>query len=434
MIRDVRMENEMSKRTHVDEWFSSRKLGLFLHFGLYSIEGWHEQDQMRRRIPRSVYEQLIQRFNPVDFDADAILDLAEHVGMKYVCLTTKHHDGFCLWNTKQTEFNVMQSPYGSDIVGQLADACHRRNFPLGLYYSVVDWHHPSYPNQGRHHELPGPEDGDEPDWYRYMDYLKAQIRELCTNYGEIAHFFWDMNVPEFTDPSINEMLRSLQPRMVINNRGFDEGDFGTPEREYQKSETDRTASFARPTEACNSVGTQSWGYRKDEDYYTSQFLMQSIDAMMAKGAHYLLNVGPDTKGGIPDAASELLEEIGEWYGRVREAFSGTTPCTELTTNQQVLLTRRESTVYVHLSMPVRADAVLLPPLYSLPSSATILNTGDRLECSLDVLPSYWKNGSKVLRIKGISRQLLARNEIVILKLVFEGASLNRLSDIDEFQG
>ena len=145
------------------EWFSKRKLGLFLHFGLYSIEGWHEQDQMRRRIPRATYEKLITRFNPVDFNADRILDLAESVGMEYVCLTTKHHDGFCLWDTQQTDFNVTKSPYGKDIIRQLADTCHRRGFPLGLYYSVADWHHPNYPNQGRHHELPGPVDGDSPD-------------------------------------------------------------------------------------------------------------------------------------------------------------------------------------------------------------------------------------------------------------------------------
>jgi alpha-L-fucosidase len=424
----------MANGAHIDDWFSRRRFGLFLHFGIYAIEGWHEQDQMRRRIPRREYGKLTDRFNPVAFDADAILDLAESVGMEYVCMTTKHHDGFCLWDTQQTEFNVMRSLYGRDIVKQLADACHRRDFPLGLYYSVADWHHPSYPNQGRHHELAGPEEGDEPDWNRYMDYLKAQVRELCTGYGEIRHFFWDMNVPEFRDPSVNEMLRSLQPGMVINNRGFDDGDFGTPEREYQKSDTDRASEFDRPTEACNSVGTQSWGYRKDEDYYTSQFLMQSIDAMMAKGAHYLLNVGPDASGSIPDIASDTLQEIGEWYKRVREAFSDTVPCSGLTTNRRVLLTRRGSTLYVHLGMPARADAVLLPPLSSLPTTATVLNTGEELACSVDVVPMHFRDRSQVLRVKGIPRQLLAGNEIVILKLEFESDTLNTLSDVKEFQG
>ena len=235
----------------VNEWFATRRFGLFLHFGLYAIEGWHEQDQMRRRIPRATYEKLITRFNPVDFNPEQILDLAGSAGMEYICLTTKHHDGFCLWDTKQTAFNVMNSPYGKDIVGQLAEACHRRGFPLGLYYSVADWHQPNYPNQGRHHELAEPEAGDEPDWDTYMAYLREQVRELCTNYGELRHFFWDINVPKHRDPGVNEMIRSLQPKIVINNRGFDEGDFGTPEREYNQDQTERQTRFSRPSEACN---------------------------------------------------------------------------------------------------------------------------------------------------------------------------------------
>ncbi len=404
--------------TDIDEWFSARKLGLFLHFGLYSIEGWHEQDQMRRRIPRIEYENLISRFNPAAFDPDRILKLAEAVGMEYVCLTTKHHDGFCLWDSKQTDFNVMHSPYGMDIVRKMADACHARGFPLGLYYSVVDWHHPNYPNHGRHHELAGPEPGDAPNWSLYMDYLRAQVQELCTNYGEIRHFFWDMNVPGHFDPTVNAMLRSLQPNIVINDRGFDDGDFGTPEREDQKDDTDRATCFARPTEACNSVGTQSWGYRKDEDYYTSTFLIQSIDEMMTKGAHYLLNVGPDANGRIPEVASAILSEIGDWYGRTYEAFSDTQPCSELTTNPDVLMTRRGNMIYVHLRNPVKSNAVVLPPLSEMPSEAVLLNTGDALDCSIDVLPGYWKDNLHMLRIKGLRQELLNGGETLVVRLRF----------------
>ena len=179
------------------------------------------------------YERLVGQFNPTRFDPDAWLDLAERTGMRYVCLTTKHHDGFCLWDTAQTDYNVMRTPYGRDVVGMLAEACHRRCFPLCLYYSVVDWHHPSYPNQDRSHELAGPQPGDEPDFAKYRAFLVAQVRELCTQYGEIHGFWWDMNVTGVVDPSINAMIRSLQPKAVINNRGFDEGDFGTPERDYE---------------------------------------------------------------------------------------------------------------------------------------------------------------------------------------------------------
>lgn len=424
----------MSNHSVVENWFSRRKLGLFLHFGLYSIQGWHEQDQMRRRIPRVEYEKLIAQFNPEAFDPDAILDLAQRAGMEYVCLTTKHHDGFCLWDSEQTDFNVMRSPYGRDLVGELADACHRRDFSLGLYYSVVDWHHPNYPNQGRHHELARPEKGDSPDWDSYLEYLRAQVRELCTNYGEIRHFFWDMNVPEHHEPAVNQMLRSLQPNMVINNRGFDDGDFGTPEREYQKSLTDQQTSFERPTEACNSVGTQSWGYRKDEDYYTSQFLIQSIDAMMAKGAHYLLNVGPDAQGRIPDVATAILDEIGKWYGKVREAFADSQPCSGLTTNKDVLLTRRGNVVYVHLRNPVKSGSVLLPPLRDLPVSALLLNTGDEIECSTEVLPAYWQDNARVLRIKGLPEGVLAGGETLVIKLTFGSAPIDGAIETTEFKG
>ena len=408
----------MGNSIAVREWFAKRRLGLFMHFGIYSIKGWHEQDQMRRHIPRAEYETLITQFNPVAFDADDILDLAQSVGMEYVCLTTKHHDGFCLWDTRMTDFNVMNSPYGQDLVRQLADACHRRGFPLGLYYSVADWHHPNYPNQGRHHELPGPEPGDDPDWNKYLAFLRGQVRELCTEYGEIRHFFWDMNVPKQIDPSINEMLRGLQPQIVINDRGFDAGDFGTPEREYQKDDTDRVTRFARLTEACNSVGTQSWGYREDEDYYSTEFLISSIDSVMAKGGNYLLNVGPDRTGRIPDPAVAILEDIGAWYRKVREAYGESEPATELTTNRDVLLTRRDNLLYVHLACPAKCDGVALPPISQEPLRAVLLNTGETLRTRVDLLPVHWQAGTKCLVIKGLPRNMLA-GETLVIRLEFD---------------
>jgi len=157
--------------------------------------------------------------------------------MKYICLTTKHHDGFCLWDTKQTAYNTMNTPYGKDIVKMLADACHKRSVPLCLYYSIADWNQPNYPNQGRHHELP-PQPGDQPDLMKYIEFLKKQVVELCTNYGEIHGFWWDMNVDKHVDRTINDIIRKLQPKAVINNRGYDEGDFGTPERDYEKGGED----------------------------------------------------------------------------------------------------------------------------------------------------------------------------------------------------
>jgi len=399
------------------EWFATRKLGLFLHFGLYAINGWHEQEQWRRRIPRAQYRELSKRFNPTAFDPDAIIDLAQSAGMEYLCLTTKHHDGFCLWDTKCTDFNVMNTPARRDLVGELAEACHRRAFPLGLYYSIPDWHHPNYPNTGLHHQLPCPEPGDEPDWDLYYAYLREQVLELMTNYGEIKHFFWDINVTEHRDPSLNARIRELQPGIVINNRGFDDGDFGTPERDYNADETERVWRFPRPTEACNSVGMQSWGYRTGEDFYAASFLISGIDATMAKGGNYLLNVGPAADGSIPSAYAERIDEVGCWYRRVRESFADTVPASNLTDNPQVLVTQRDEVVYVHVQRPFVSSSLVLAPIEALPLSATLLNTGERVDFSLEALPYYWANAGRYLVLRNIPLAAMA-HETPVIRLEF----------------
>ena len=378
------------------DWFFRRRFGMFVHWGLYALPAWHEQIQWRRGIRRREYAQLLHRFNPERFDPDAWLDAAERAGMEYVCFTTKHHDGFCLWDTRLTDFNVMRSPYGRDILAMLAEACHRRGVPLCLYYSCVDWHHPNYPNEGRHHELPGPEDGDEPDLPRYMEFLKGQMRELCTNYGEIHGIFWDMNVPQHRDPSVNAMVRALQPKAVIDNRGYDEGDYDTPERQVPEGRR-----FTRPTEACQSVGRESWGYKEDEDYYSTLHLMQSIDKILAMGGNYLLNVGPRADGTLPPEAVAILERIGDWYGRVREAFAGAEPASDRTDNQGVLLTARGDTVYVHFPRQPEAGGTVLRPLDSAPRRATLLNTGAALQASVEVTPRLWQDGRPYLRLRGL---------------------------------
>jgi alpha-L-fucosidase len=404
------------------DWFFEKRFGLFVHWGLYAIPAWHEQDQWRRSVPRAEYERLIHRFNPVRFDPDAWLDVLQEAGMAYLCVTTKHHDGFCLWDTACTGFNVARSPYKRDVVGMLADACHRRGVPLCLYYSIADWHHPNYPNQGRHHELAAPEPGDRPDWDAYMDFLTRQIRELCTNYGEIHGIWWDMNVPKHVDPSVNAMIRRLQPDAVINNRGFDDGDFATPERHVPEGRR-----FSRPTEACQSLGRESWGYKADEDYYAASFLVQSIDKIMAMGGNYLLNVGPTAEGVIPDEQVALLRKIGRWYTAVREALLDAAPASHLTENQDVLLTRKGNTLYVHFATPPEASGTLLPPLAAAPERAMLLNTGAPLQTSVEITPRSWqqqwnqgRRGAGILpslRLRGLPVESLG-DPVPVAKLEF----------------
>jgi alpha-L-fucosidase len=397
------------------DWFHEKRFGMFVHWGLYSIPAWHEQHQWRAKVPRAEYGKLRERWNPAKFDPDQWLDLLQEAGMEYLTLTTKHHDGFCLFESRHTDFHTVNTPFKKDIVGLVADACHKRNIPLCLYYSIADWHHPNYPNQGRHHELPRPEAGDRPDWPAYLDFLKAQVRELCTNYGEIHGLWWDMNVPEHKDPSINAMVRQLQPKAVINNRGFDDGDFGTPERDYKSAVG---SGFHTRVEACQAVGSESWGFRTDEDYYTLGHLERSIDRFLARGANYLLNVGPTAEGLIDDRSAAILRDIGKWFKTVRESYHGTEQAGHLSTSPKAMLTRRGNDLYVHLNQPLETDAIKLPPFTVAPRKATLLNDGRPLETSTALCPPEHQSGDKWLRVRGIPADAMA-NTVPVIKLEFD---------------
>lgn len=402
------------------DWFFQKRLGLFVHWGIYSVNAWHEQDQNRRKIPRAEYAKLADQFNPVQFDPDAWLDLAEETGMEYICFTTKHHDGFCMWKTEQTEFHIGNTPYGEDILKQLADACHRRNFPLCLYYSVVDWKHPHYSGQGLWHDMKVPEEGDEPDWPRYRKFLMAQLEELCTRYGEIRAFWWDMNTSGIVDHEINQAIRRWQPKAVINGRGFDKGDFTTPERGRGDSNSE---PYKNLTEACQSVGCHSWGYKEDEDYFTGQFLQQSIDKTLCRGGNFLLNIGPKADGTIAPEHVEILRNLGKWYQSVRESYRDTEMAPALSGNDGIFITRRDdsNSLYVHLNQPLNSNAVLLNPIHKSPQRAVLLNTSEELETVLDKLPRFCfrTDGDFIfLRLRNLPASVF-ENTVPVVRLDFD---------------
>lgn len=398
------------------DWFFEHRYGMFVHWGLYSITGWHEQHQWRGRVERNKYVQLSKHWNPKKFNPDEWLDLMQEAGMKYITITTKHHDGFCLWDTKETAFNTVNTPYKKDIIGMLADACHKRQIPLCLYYSIADWNHPNYPNEGRHHELQ-PQPGDSPDWDKYMEFLKAQVRELCTNYGEIHGFWWDMNVPQYKDTSVNAMIRKLQPKAVINNRGFDEGDFGTPERDYDNA-ANEAKGFERLTEACQSVGMESWGYKKDEDYYTDRHLISSIDRYLARDANYLLNVGPTGEGEIPAQSADILIRIGLWKKAVDESFINVKNDSELINSPGVLVTRKDKTVYVHLNRLPVGNGIKLKPITVAPEKATLLNNGKKVDFVVNLCPSDHATQQPYLRLRNLPVAEYS-NSAMVIKLEFD---------------
>lgn len=398
--------------------FHDHRFGLFIHWGLYAIGGWHEQEIWRLPRSRAEYGKYLDQFNPVHFDPDAWLDAAEAAGMDYVVFTTKHCDGFCNWDTAHSDFKITKTPYGKDVLALLAEACQRRNIPLGLYYSIPDMHHPAYPHAGRPYEFAEPQPGDTADQAAYIDYIRAQAEELLTRYGPIHCWWWDANVMKYADEGFHPYLKSLQPDILINNRGFGQSDFGTPERDWDDS-VNTLDAFPEATEACQSIGLYAWNWKADEDYYSDWHLQSSVAKIMAKGGNYLLNVGPQADGTFTAHDSALLKRLGDWFHSVKEAFDNTVPCNGLSDNAGVLLTRREDTLYVILNQPPTTNAVRLRPLNATPVTATLLNTGEPVDTLVNRIPGYGPgvDAEPVLRLRNLPVNTHA-GQVLVLRLDF----------------
>lgn len=320
-------------------WWRDARFGLFIHWGLYAIPAgaWGEKTHYgewildHARIPLDQYETLRTQFNPVRFNADAWASLAAEAGCRYVVITTKHHDGFCLFDSAHTEWDVMSTPFRRDILKELADACRRSGLRIGWYYSIMDWHHPDY--------LPRRPWEDRSaagsDYGRYVSYLHNQLRELLTNYGTIDVVWFDGQW-EGTWTSTHGietalLIRKLQPAVILNSRvakfsgfyGFDPRmagivDYGTPEQEIPT-----VAPAETDWETCMTMNGH-WGYNAlDKNFKTASELIHKLADIASKGGNFLLNVGPDANGEIPPESVERLREIGAWMRRHGDAIYAT---------------------------------------------------------------------------------------------------------------
>ena len=389
------------------------KFGMFIHWGLYAVTGVQDQVYARMDWPREKYEALINEFDPVKYDPEKWVLLAKEAGMKYICFTTKHHDGFCMWDTKHSEYKITNTPYGKDVLKMLSDACAKHGMLLSLYYSNPDWHHPYGYNPASTHQWKA-NISENINTEIYREYIKAQVTELLTNYGPIYTFFWDIP-PKIKDPSLNELVRSLQPDIYINDRGFDTGDFSTPEREYQAAEGH---FFTRMTEACNSVGEQSWGYRSNEDFYSIRHLTASIDRIMAMGGSYLLNVGPSGEGVVTEEYASRIRRVGDWYRRMEGCLECAEP-DDFNYNIQAnkcIATKKNGKTYLHFCDGIRSSSIALEYFPNFPKSVRLMNTGKALGAAIELLPEYFTpcgRAKPFLHITGVPVDDLASEPIVI---------------------
>lgn len=396
----------------------SNKFGLFIHWGVYSIDGLHEQAMAKYGYTHEAYEKMAMTFNPVKYNPAEWVTLAKNAGMKYICFTAKHHDGFCMWDTKYTDYNIMNTPYKKDVLKMLASECEKQGLLLSIYYSNPDWHHEYGYNPNSTHQDKA-RNKENPNIAPYIEYVKNQITELMTNYGKIYSLFWDIP-PKIEDKSINELVRKLQPGILINDRGFSDGDFSTPEREFE--ELPSSARFERRTEACNSVSEESWGYRKDDSFYSIRFLTQAIDHVMAMGGSYLLNVGPKPDGTIDVSSSKRIQRIGDWYNRMEGCLTDTE--TDDFDYQiykyKYIANKKDGKTYIHFYEGLTATSVTFKNHPSMPKSVILKNNNMALDYKIDFLPGHTNSNlctEKYLCIRNIPVDDF-ENEPIVLEITW----------------
>ena len=339
--------------------FSDARFGIFLHWGLYSMFAQGEWYMQNAGINAKEYAKSAQAFYPHRFDAQQWISAFKKAGAKYICFTTRHHDGFSMWNTQQSDYNIMNTPYGKDIVGQLADECHRQNMRLHLYYSHIDWTREDYPagRTGR-----GCKRLDRADWKSYYKFMNNQLTELLTNYGKVdAIWFdgmWDHekdSVPfDWQLENQYRLIHSLQPACLIGNNHhaapFDGEDIQLFERDVpgeNKAGLSGQDIAHLPLETCQTMNGM-WGYKiVDQNYKSATELIQLLVRTSGKGANLLLNIGPHPDGTLPDMALLRLEEMGKWLDKNGETIYGTVSG-GFTQGESIVSTRRGNIIDLHI--------------------------------------------------------------------------------------
>lgn len=378
------------EKTSNTDWFEDARFGMFIHFGPYSVLGDGEWVMSYRKIKAKNYLRLQDFFNPQAYDAEEWVRIAKDAGMKYITFTSRHHDGFSNWDTKHSDWNIMNTPYGKDILKQLADACRKEDMKLVLYYSTIDWIREDYPwRSGRTGQDAGrtaPSDYDS-----YFDFMKNQLTELLTNYGDIAGIWFDGHWDQTDDknrishesnidwryPELYAHIKRLNPQCLIaNNHHLPP----FPGEDYQIFEQDipgqNTAGHSGqeisrlPLETCQTINN-TWGFNiTDDNYKSEKELLQTLIGAAGRGANLLLNVGPMPNGKIQVECTERLHKMGEWMEKYGFTIYGTFKGFSVPQSWGVT-TMKDKIGYIHILDENTSSITLRIPEFK---SAKLLNT------------------------------------------------------------
>ena len=366
-------------------WFHADRFGMFIHWGVYSLEGRGEWVQDRGRIPLQEYIKLYPKFDPKQFDAAEWVSLAKRAGQKYIVITTKHHDGFCMFDSKLTDYTIMNTPFGRDICKELADECQKQGIKLGFYYSIMDWHHPDYVPVRPWEK--GKRSTKGTDFSRYIKYMEGQIHELMSGYGPICALWFDGGWEHKSEDDkkafkkIIAIARELQPNILVNDRAGIGGDYKTPEQRIPATGIVDENGQPAMWEACMTMTTGHgsfapaawWGYDAHETVFkpTEELLHKLVD-ITSKCGNFLLNVGPEPSGKIRSEESQRLEAVGQWMDKYGESIYGTTasPFSLLPFFGRV--TQKGNRLFVHVFDWPPSRQIVLPGLETLPAEVGLL--------------------------------------------------------------
>ena len=378
-------ETEAQKAQRM-KWWTDARFGMFIHWGLYALPARHEWVKNRERITNEQYQKYFENFNPDLYNPKEWARMAKEAGMKYVVLTAKHHEGFCLWDSKFTDYKSTNTPVGKDLIKEYVEAFRGEGLKVGFYYSLIDWHHPDYTIDRNH---PQRQDYDTAysrlnkgrDMNKYREYMKNQVRELLTNYGEISIIWFDFSFPgkngkghtDWDSENLLKLARSLQPGIIVDDRldlkDVEGGwDFTTPEQ-VKVTKWPEVNGRRVPWETCQTF-SGSWGYYRDETSWKSPAqLLELLIESVSKGGNLLLNVGPTARGVFDNRAQERLKAMGGWMKyNGRSVYNCTEAPVEFTAPANTLLTYNPATrrLYVHL---------LAYPM----GSVTLVNMADKVK-------------------------------------------------------